>query len=73
MPDSESGRGGGAAAATQESRSRSQGEQSPVLGTWRKEKPFPGAGSDRDTTLLRAPQTGPGIKENQAPSGMAAA
>jgi hypothetical protein len=56
VPDSESGGGGRAAAATQDSRSCSQGEHSPVLGSWRKEKPFPGAGSDRNTTPPEEPQ-----------------
>lgn len=49
VPDSESGWGRGRSYSG--IKSHSQGEQSPVLETWRKEEPFPGAGSNRDTAL----------------------
>lgn len=56
-------RGEGPSAATQESRSQpwlcSQGEHGPLLGSWRKEEQFPGAGSDRNTTPLRSPRDRP--------------
>lgn len=67
--------GEGPSAATQESRSRlwhsSQGEHSPLLGSWRKEKQFPGAGSDRNTTPPGALETGPESKRTRLLPGSA--
>lgn len=71
VSDSESESGEGPSAATQESRSCrwhcSQGACRPLLGSWRKEKQFPGAGSNRNTTPPEEPrrkalnQTKPGF------------
>lgn len=75
MSDSESEGGEGPPAATQESRSQpwhcSQGEHSPLLGSWRKEKQFPGAGSDRNTTPPGARETGPESKRTRLLPGSA--
>lgn len=75
MSDSESEGGGGASSSYPGIRIPDRGpvprEHSPLPGSWRKEKQFPGAGSDRNTTPPGAPEPGPESKRTRLLPGSA--